>query len=74
MQHETADFIKIKEEELKAISEHFENLNKMDIDRIEETIQTNSQKNTIDNKGKGDRKDNPSALSNASSKNLSNKK
>jgi BRCT domain type II-containing protein len=46
MQVETADFIKIKEEELKAISEHFENLNKMEIDKIEDV--TESPKNTID--------------------------
>lgn len=46
MQVETADFIKIKEEELKAISEHFENLNKMEIDKIEDVAE--SPKNTID--------------------------
>lgn len=45
IQQETAEFIRIKEEELKAISEHFQNLNKMEINKIEETIQNNSLKN-----------------------------
>lgn len=35
MQAEMADFIRIKDEELKAISEHFENLNKMQLDKID---------------------------------------
>lgn len=35
MQAEMADFIRIKDEELKAISEHFENLNKMEIEKEE---------------------------------------
>ena len=34
IQQETAEFIRIKEEELKAISEHFQNLNKMEINKI----------------------------------------
>jgi peroxiredoxin family protein len=33
-QEETADFIKIKEEEVKGISEHFEHLNQMDYDNF----------------------------------------
>ncbi len=35
MQAQTADFLRIKDEELKAISEHFENLNKLNFDKAE---------------------------------------
>jgi hypothetical protein len=35
MQAEMADFIRIKDEELKAISEHFENLNKMELEKAD---------------------------------------
>ena len=35
MQAEMADIRRIKDEELKAISEHFENLNKMELDKID---------------------------------------
>jgi hypothetical protein len=64
LQHETSDFIRIKEEELKAISEHFENLNKMDIDKMDGS---NSQKNAIE--GKADEKNqNGGSASNQNSK------
>ena len=34
-EEETADFIKIKEEEVKGISEHFEHLNKLGPDNVQ---------------------------------------
>jgi hypothetical protein len=45
MQAEMADFIRIKDEELKAISEHFENLNKMEIEKEEPTAKKDPGKN-----------------------------
>jgi Asp-tRNA(Asn)/Glu-tRNA(Gln) amidotransferase C subunit len=45
MQAEMADFIRIKDEELKAISEHFENLNKMEVDKEEPTAKKEPGKN-----------------------------
>ena len=43
MQAEMADFIRIKDEELKAISEHFENLNKMELDKIDPDDEKNKK-------------------------------
>ena len=43
MQAEMADFIRIKDEELKAISEHFENLNKLELDKFDPDDEKNKK-------------------------------
>lgn len=42
IQAQTADFLRIKDEELKAISEHFENLNKLNFDKAEDPKDSNN--------------------------------
>lgn len=50
MQAEMADFIRIKDEELKAISEHFENLNKMELEKAAEAEDKNKKGSEVSGK------------------------